>query len=81
MTRDTDKADDSLHMGCIVGLESQALDSPPVPMISLTMHTVVFCLTEGLSEKSNLTQLKGHRLWIYDQLNFATGTLGVLGYS
>lgn len=49
-------------------------------MINLTMHTTVFCLTEGLSEEANITKLKGCRLWIYDQLNFVTGTLGVLGY-
>lgn len=82
MTRDIDRADYSPHMGCMVGLGSQALDNaPPMPMIIITMHTVVFCLTEGLSEESNITQLKGHRLWMCDQLNFATGTLGVLGHS
>lgn len=55
--------------------------APHVPMINLTMHTVVFCLTEGLSEESNVTQLKDGRLWICDQLNFATGALGILRYS
>lgn len=31
-----------------------------MPMINLTMHTIVFCLTEGLSEEANITKLKGH---------------------